>query len=36
MNNATRARQRVLAVFLPVTAVLYISAEALDPRAPTR
>jgi hypothetical protein len=32
MNNATRARQRVLAVFLPVTAVLYISAEALDPR----
>jgi hypothetical protein len=32
MNNATRARQRVLAVFLPVTAVLYISCEALDPR----
>jgi hypothetical protein len=32
MNNATRARQRVLAAFLPVTAVLYISAEALDPR----
>jgi len=32
MNNAARARQRVLAVFLPVTAVLYISAEALDPR----
>ena len=32
MNNATRARQRVLAVFLPVTAVLYISAEALDPK----
>jgi hypothetical protein len=32
MNKATRARQRVLAVFLPVTAVLYISAEALDPK----
>ena len=31
-NKAPRARQRVLAVFLPVTAVLYISAEALDPR----
>ena len=32
MNNATRSRQRVLALFLPVTAVLYISAQALDPR----
>ena len=32
MNNAVRVRQRVLAVFLPVTAVLYISAEALDPK----
>jgi hypothetical protein len=32
MDNATRIRQRVLAPFLPVTAVLYISAEALDPK----
>jgi hypothetical protein len=32
MNNAARVRQRVLAVFLPITAVLYVSAEALDPR----
>lgn len=31
-GNAVRARQRILAVFLPVTAVLYISCEALDPR----
>ena len=28
MDNAARTRQRVLAIFLPVTAVLYISAEA--------
>jgi pimeloyl-ACP methyl ester carboxylesterase len=32
MNNAARTRQRVLAIFLPVTAVLYISAEALSPK----
>jgi hypothetical protein len=32
MNKAARARQRLLAVFLPVTAVLYVGAEALDPR----
>ena len=32
MNNAAWARQRILAVFLPITALLYISAEALDPR----
>jgi hypothetical protein len=32
MDNAARARQRILAVFLPVTAVLYISCEALDPK----
>jgi hypothetical protein len=32
MNNASRARQQVLAVFLPVTAALYVGAEALDPR----
>jgi hypothetical protein len=32
MNNAGRARQRMLAVFLPITAVLYVSCEALDPR----
>ena len=32
MDNAARARQRILAVFLPVTAMLYISCEALDPK----
>jgi hypothetical protein len=32
MDNSARVRQRLLAVFLPITAVLYISAEALDPR----
>ena len=32
MDNAARTRQRVLAVFLPVTAVLYISAVALTPQ----
>ena len=32
MDNAARVRQWVLAVFLPVTAVLYISCEALDPK----
>lgn len=31
-GKAVWARQRILAVFLPVTAVLYISCEALDPR----
>ena len=31
-GKAVQARQRILAVFLPVTAVLYISCEALDPR----
>jgi hypothetical protein len=31
-GKAVRARQRILAVFLPVTAVLYISCEALDPK----
>jgi hypothetical protein len=31
-GKAARMRQRVLAVFLPVTAVLYVGAEALDPR----
>jgi hypothetical protein len=29
---AARMRQRVLAVFLPITAALYVGAEALDPR----
>ena len=29
MENAARTRQRVLALFLPIAAVLYISAEAL-------
>ena len=32
MDNAARARRRVLAIFLPVAAVLYISAEALSPK----
>ncbi len=32
MNNAARVRQRILAIFLPVTAVLYVSCEALDPK----
>ncbi len=32
MDNAARARQRVLALFLPLAAVLYVSAEALDPK----
>jgi len=36
MDNAARTRQQVLAIFLPVTAVLYISAAALSPRVPIR
>ena len=32
MDNAARMRQRVLAVFLPLTAVLYVSTEALNPK----
>src|SRR5580704_13540071 len=32
MDNAVRTRQRVLALFLPVAAVLYIGGEALSPR----
>ena len=32
MDNAARTRQRVLAIFLPIAAVLYISAEALSPK----
>jgi hypothetical protein len=32
MDNAARMRQRVLALFLPLTAVLYVSAEALNPK----
>jgi hypothetical protein len=31
-GKAARMRQRVLAVFLPITAALYVGAEALDPR----
>jgi len=31
-GSAARVRMRLLAAFLPVTAVLYIGAEALDPR----
>ena len=30
MDNAARTRQRVLAIFLPVTAVLYVGGEALS------
>lgn len=32
MDNAARIRQRVLALFLPVAAVLYIGGEALSPK----
>jgi hypothetical protein len=32
MDNAARTRQRVLAVFLPIAAVLYIGGEALSPK----
>jgi hypothetical protein len=32
MDNAARARQRVLALFLPIAAVLYVSAEVLSPK----
>ena len=32
MDNAARTRQRVLALFLPIAAVLYMSAEALNPK----
>jgi hypothetical protein len=32
VDNAARTRQRVLAIFLPIAAVLYISAEALSPK----
>jgi hypothetical protein len=32
MDNAARTRQRVLALFLPIAAVLYISGEALSPK----
>jgi hypothetical protein len=32
MHNSACVRQRILALFLPVAAVLYISCEALDPR----
>ena len=32
MDNAARARQRVLAAFLPIAAVLYVSAEAFNPK----
>ncbi len=31
-SKAARVRQRVLAVFLPITAVLYLSTEALNPK----
>ena len=32
MDKAARARQRVLAIFLPITALLYVSADALNPK----
>ena len=32
MDNAARVRQRILAVFLPITAALYLSAEAVNPK----
>ena len=32
MYKAARARQRILALFLPIAAVLYIGGEALDPK----
>ncbi len=32
MDKSARTRQRVLAAFLPIATVLYISAEALDPK----
>jgi hypothetical protein len=32
MDNAARTRRRVLALFLPVTAVLYIGGEAVSPK----
>ncbi len=32
MDSAARIRQRVLALFLPLAAVLYVSAEALNPK----
>jgi hypothetical protein len=36
MYKAARARQRILAAFLPIAAVLYISCEALDPKGTDR
>ena len=32
MDNTARMRQRMLALFLPLATVLYVSAEALDPK----
>jgi hypothetical protein len=32
MDNAVRMRQRLLALFLPIAAILYVSAEALNPK----
>ena len=32
MDNTARTRQRVLAIFLPVTAALDIGGEALSPK----
>jgi Domain of unknown function (DUF4386) len=32
MDNAARIRQRILALFLPLAAVLYLSAEAVNPK----
>jgi hypothetical protein len=32
LDKAARARQRILAIFLPITALLYVSTEALNPK----
>ncbi len=32
MDNAARMRQRVLSLFLPLAAVLYVNAEVLNPK----
>jgi len=36
MRKAARARQRILSLFLPIAAVLYIGCEALDPKGTDR
>jgi hypothetical protein len=36
MDSAAHIRHRVLALFLPLAVVLYVSAEALDPKGTDR